>query len=190
MDATVKGKELGQYFTPRDIVKLMVKLANIEVNVNKVENVLDACCGSGGFLISAMSEMLEQKNNLVGLSNKEKSGIKKKIVEDSIVGIDAGSEPTIYRIARMNMYLHGDGGSHIYLADSLDKKIGQVGRPNLEIEEDILELRNMLLKKGNKFDVILSNPPFSMKILVIIKSKKKFLISTRFLKTIRVIILY
>ena len=163
LDATVRGKELGQYFTPRDIVKLMVKLANTEVNVNRVETVLDACCGSGGFLISAMSDMLEKADDLVGLSNTEKNGIKRKIIEDSIVGIDAGSEPQIYRIARMNMYLHGDGGSHIYLADSLDKRIGQVGRPNIEIEEDVLELRNMLLKKSNKFDVILSNPPFSMK---------------------------
>lgn len=163
LDATVRGKELGQYFTPRDIVKLMVKLANIEVSVNKVENVLDACCGSAGFLISAMSEMLERLNNLVGLSNKEKNEIKKKILENSIVGIDAGSEPPIYRIARMNMYLHGDGGSNIYLADSLNKKFGQVGRSSLEIDDEILELRDMILTNGKKFDVILSNPPFSMK---------------------------
>ena len=162
LDSTVRGEELGQYFTPRDIVKLMVSLANIEVRKNSTETVLDACCGSGGFLISAMNDMLEKAKNLVGLTNTELKELNKKIVDYSITGIDAGSEPPIYRIARMNMYLHGDGGSNIYFADSLDKRIGQVGKSNLELEEEIFELRKILIECNKKFDVILSNPPFSM----------------------------
>jgi type I restriction enzyme M protein len=64
LDATVRGPELGQFFTPRDVVKLMVELAGVHVSKNKIESVLDACCGSGGFLISAMSEMLAKQKKL------------------------------------------------------------------------------------------------------------------------------
>lgn len=163
LNATIRGKELGQYFTPRDIVNLMVQLADIQVNKDKIETVLDACCGSGGFLISAMNDMFKKVNGLVGLSNKEIEDMRKKIVNDSMLGIDAGTDPQIYRIARMNMYLHGDGGGNIYLADSLDKSISIVGRSDLEVEEELNELKEILITKNQKFDVILSNPPFSMR---------------------------
>ena len=163
LGATVRGKALGQYFTPRDIVDVMVQLADIEVTKKGAETVLDACCGSGGFLISAMTDMLEKSNRLVGLSSQERRNLERKIINRALVGIDAGSDPPIHRIARMNMYLHGDGGSNVYFADALDKRIGLVGKTDLELDEEIATLRDLLVKKGNNFDVILSNPPFSMK---------------------------
>ena len=163
LGATVRGKELGQYFTPRDIVDVIVQLADIEVTKKGTEMVLDACCGSGGFLISAMAEMLKKANQLAGLSSRDLHKLERTIVNHSLVGIDAGSDPPIHRIARMNMYLHGDGGSNIYFADALDKSIGLVGKTDLELDEEIAFLRDLLVKKGTDFDVILSNPPFSMK---------------------------
>jgi type I restriction enzyme M protein len=161
LDATVRGQELGQYFTPRDIVQLMAKIADPKVSKDRCDTVLDACSGSGGFLISAMLYMLGKAENLVGVSNTEKQKIKEKIRNEQIFGIDAGSDPQIYRIARMNMYLHGDGGSNIFFADSLNKSIGQIGRGSIEYDREIKELRKILAEK--KFDVILSNPPFSVK---------------------------
>lgn len=163
LDATVRGKELGQYFTPRDVVNLMVQLANPKVTKQDVDSVLDACCGSGGFLISAMSNMIKKANNLVGLTSTERSQLLNKIKTQSIFGIDAGSDPSIYRIARMNMYLHGDGGSNIYFADSLDKNLGQIGKSNIEYDEEMKQLRKMINVDEKKFDIILSNPPFSLK---------------------------
>jgi len=162
LDATVKGKELGQFFTPRDIVKLMVEIANIQVTKTKVDSVLDPCCGSGGFLISAMNQMLKKVNDLKRISKNERKTLKDKVVDECIVGIDAGSKPAIHRTARMNMYLHGDGGSSIYFADSLDKKIGLVSSSNLELEAEVAEIRNILVEDEKKFEVILSNPPFAM----------------------------
>ena len=114
LDATARGSELGQFFTPRDIVNLMVKLASINVSKSHVDTVLDACCGSGGFLIAAMNDMLGKCNSIAGLSNIDKSRIAKQIRDESLYGIDAGNAPPMYRIARMNMYLHGDGGSNIF----------------------------------------------------------------------------
>ena len=162
LDATVRGKDLGQFFTPRDIVQFMVDLADIQVSKSKVESVFDGCCGSGGFLITAMSNMRRKVDAIRGLSTLERTNLKKKIDNGSLLGIDAGSDPAIHRIARMNMYLHGDGGSNIYFADSINKNIGQVGPSGLEIDKEIEHLRKLLIDDEKKFDVILSNPPFSM----------------------------
>lgn len=163
LEATVRGKELGQFFTPRDIVRLMVELADVTVTKSRVDKVLDACCGSGGFLIQTLNRMTEKAKGIPGVSNKELEKLEKAIQRDSIYGIDAGSDPKIYRLARMNMYLHGDGGSNIYFADSLDKNIGAVGRKSVEYSKEMDEIRDLLISKRLRFDVILSNPPFSLK---------------------------
>lgn len=161
LDATIRGKDIGQFFTPRDIVNLMVNIADLNVSKSSNDNVLDACCGSGGFLIASMNDMLKKAEKIVGISNIEKEKIVRRIKEESIYGVDAGSDPAMYRIARMNMYLHGDGGSKIYHADSLNKHFGLVGSPTIEESIQLDELKN-LIDKGKKFDVILSNPPFSV----------------------------
>ena len=163
LEATARGPELGQFFTPRDIVNLMVRLASIKVTKNHVDRVLDACCGSGGFLISAMNEMQRNVDAIIGTSNLQKETLQKEIQNTSLYGIDAGSDPAIYRIARINMYLHGDGGSNIFFADALDKKLGQVGQSDIEENRQLNELRKKIIEDDTKFDIILSNPPFSMK---------------------------
>ena len=162
LDATIRGKDIGQFFTPRDIVELMVDLGNPKATKSHIDSVLDACCGSGGFLITSLQKMLQQIENIKGLSSKEREQLQNQVKTKSIYGIDAGSDPAMYKIARMNMYLHGDGGSNIYYADSLDKGIGRIGSENLEVDRQIEELRKMIIEKGKKFDLILSNPPFSL----------------------------
>ena len=160
--ATIRGKELGQFFTPRDIVRLMVGLADVQVTKTKVETVIDPCCGSGGFLIMVLRDMWDKVERLVGVSNIEVDRLKAKIADEALCGIDAGNNPPMWRIARMNMYLHGDGGSNVFFADSLDKAIGQVGPSSIEIEREVEDLRNMVVRQEKRFDVVLANPPFSM----------------------------
>ena len=46
LDATVRGKDIGQFFTPRDVVDLMVELGNPVASKDRTDFVLDACCGS------------------------------------------------------------------------------------------------------------------------------------------------
>ena len=45
LDATVRGKDIGQFVTPREIVDVMVQLADPTVKVDHIDSVLDACCG-------------------------------------------------------------------------------------------------------------------------------------------------
>lgn len=58
LNATVRGKELGQFFTPRSVVKYMSQAAGLRVRGDELPVVLDGCCGSGGFLIEAMAKLV------------------------------------------------------------------------------------------------------------------------------------
>jgi type I restriction enzyme M protein len=99
------GNDLGEYFTPRHIVKLMVELIDLRFG----ETIYDPCCGTGGFLIEAF------KN----IKNKCKSSKKNnKILENETV---FGREiSTTSRIAKMNMIIMGDGHNNIEQKDSLE----------------------------------------------------------------------
>ena len=157
LSATMRGKDLGQYFTPRTLVKLGVGLGRLE----PTDLILDGCCGTGGFLIDALSEMWRKVNSNASLSGRAKQQRRKTIAEEHIYGIDFAKSPNLAKIARLNMYLHGDGGSRIFNVDGLDREVrGEVSdSPEETTEKD--ELRKLGL--AGKFDVVLTNPPFSKK---------------------------
>lgn len=162
LSATMRGKELGQLFTPRTVVEFMTELAELKATLQHVDRVLDACCGTGGFLIEAMTVMSEKVKRNPTLSSLEKTNLIKKIREDHLFGIDFGKKPPVARIARINMYLHGDGGSRIYFADALGKQLRVDESLPPEVKDEREELRDLFVKKKLKFDVVLTNPPFSM----------------------------
>lgn len=161
LSATMRGQELGQYFTPRSIVEFTTQLAEPEANQDNVDKVLDACCGTGGFLIESLTEMRNQVRENQSLSSSEQGILLNTISNESIYGIDAGKEPLMAQIARINMYLHGDGGSRIYAMDALDKDVSATSAVTPDERLNVEEFRNGL-EDGLQFDVVLSNPPFSM----------------------------
>jgi len=165
LNATVRGKDLGQFFTPRGVVHYMVESASLKVNFdsnntmfNNIPLVMDGCCGSGGFLIDAMAIMTKQVNQNNKLTNRQKTLYIKEIQDNHLFGID--STDKIARISRLNMYLHGDGGSKIFKANSLDKEMLIDIGVQQEDKEAMIELQKYL--KELRFDVVLTNPPFSI----------------------------
>ena len=160
LNATVRGKELGQFFTPRSVVKYMTKSARLRIRHKQVPRVLDGCCGSGGFLIEALAELQYAIRQSKQLTNTEMEQLLTHLQTDSLYGIEANDE--IGRIARLNMYLHGDGGSRIYIADSLNKEMDEAEGIPGDRQEQFEQLRELFLDQKVRFDVILTNPPFSM----------------------------
>jgi type I restriction enzyme M protein len=67
----LRGSQLGQYFTPREVVRMMVELAGIRAIVLDLldsetkRRVLDPACGSGGFLIVGMQALLDEVDSLL-----------------------------------------------------------------------------------------------------------------------------
>jgi len=163
--ATMRGQELGQYFTPRSIVKLMTRLGKPVASRDKIERVLDGCCGTGGFLIEALTEMRRQIYENNSLTNIKRTDLLNEVANEAIFGIDAGQDPPLVKIARINMYLHGDGGSRVYMADGLRKTPVPSGT-DAEVKQEVLELKKALAGSKEsgplRFDLALTNPPFSM----------------------------
>lgn len=160
LNAVLRGKDLGQYFTPRSVVKLATKLARLRASRDHVDVVLDACCGTGGFLIEALSNMWAGLDGNASLTAEERQSLKKRVAEESIFGVDIARDPALARIARINMYLHGDGGSRIYQLDALDKGLRDLDNDSLEIQGEKTEFRT-IARPGGFADVVLTNPPFA-----------------------------
>lgn len=163
LNSTLRGKALGQYFTPRSVVKLASGLARLRSTPDHTDRVLDACCGTGGFLIEALALMWAQINANQSLSSAERENLRATVATQSLFGIDVARDPALARIARINMYLHGDGGSSIYQLDALDKKIRNSTTDGPEIQREKTELRDRISGSpgGGFADVVLTNPPFA-----------------------------
>ncbi len=173
LNATMRGASLGQYFTPRSIVLLGTLLADLKVSENHIDKVLDGSCGTGGFLIEALTIMRNKVRDNKSYSREKKDELIGRISNECMYGIDAAKDPNLSRIARINMYLHGDGGSHIYYGDGLEKNIEVDKSENRIIQSETEDMKKFM--KPNSFDVVTTNPPFSMWYELTDESQKKVL---------------
>jgi type I restriction enzyme M protein len=136
-ESTASGNDLGEYFTPRHIVKTMVRLANPQIG----EKVYDPFCGTGGLLIESFrhiwNSMPRTPSTIKQLRNK------------TIYGNEITNTA---RITKMNMILAGDGHSNINMADSLANPVDNL--------YDVV-LTNMpysqKTKHSNKYDIPSNN---------------------------------
>jgi len=110
-NVTNGNKDLGEYYTPRHIVKTIVNLVAPKLG----QKVYDPFCGTGGFLL----ECFKYLSNNSDMSDQD---IRRKIKSDSIFGSEITSTA---RIAKMNMILFGDGHSNINQGDSLENPIDE-----------------------------------------------------------------
>jgi len=154
--ATLKGKKLGQYFTPRPLVKLMLSLGHQEQIVNSILagnpfKVIDPACGTCGFLVYAMNVCLKEIENRVAsgeIHPQLAEDLVKKIKEETFYGVDA--HEGIACSGKMNMVIAGDGHNNVRWSDSLklDKFIPSYqGRDGKEISDGLAHL-------------LFTNPPF------------------------------
>ncbi len=152
--ATLKGKKLGQYFTPRPLVKLMVHLGGYEQIVNNLMHgmpfkQIDPACGTGGFLVYAMNlciQDVEERLKKNEIHSSLATELIKKLKEDTFYGVDA--HEGIACSAKMNMIIAGDGHNNIRCADSLKE------------EKLILDYNNSENETCNQGHLLLTNPPF------------------------------
>ena len=107
-----KKSESGQIFTPEHITNFIYRI----LEVNKDDRVLDATCGSGGFLVKAMANMIQESGG--SETNKAKE-IKKK----QLYGIEFDRE--IYALACANMLIHKDGKTNLEQMDARTEQAGE-----------------------------------------------------------------
>lgn len=95
-----KKSEAGQIFTPEHITSFMYRLIGVTEN----DYVADLCCGSGGFLVKAMSNMIQESG---GYGTKKARDIRK----NHLFGIEFDKE--IFALACANMLIHKDGKTNL-----------------------------------------------------------------------------
>ncbi len=129
-----KRNDGGQFFTPREVIRVMVKVIDPQVG----QTIYDPACGTGGFLAQAYEYM------------KAKPGISGQDIEilkhDTFYGRE--KDNTVYPIALANLVLHGIDYPNLWHGNTLTLQ---------EVYGDLFQTAPQL------FDVILTNPPFGGK---------------------------
>lgn len=120
----------GQYFTPRALIDVMVRLMQPEAG----EIIEDPACGTGGFLIATNLHMKAETDDYFTLSPKQQAFQ----IQDALRGIE--NVPDTYRLLLMNLYLHSIDPNNVVLGDTLSPTGAGAQFKNA--------------------DLILTNPPF------------------------------
>ncbi len=162
--------EKGQYFTPRHVIDMAVKM----LAPTSKDFIIDTAAGSCGFLLHAMQYVWDKE------LNKEKWGesydVKQKdYAEKRLFGIDF--DPRSVKIGKAMMLIAGDGKTNVTYANSLDSEIWSEEakarfRPFLQTFKNPEEnRRNQERMQDFNFDIVLTNPPFAGEIKGIILNK-------------------
>lgn len=150
-----KGKK-GQYFTPRHVIDMCVKM----LNPRDHEYVIDTAAGSCGFTVHTIFHVWGNEFTAEG-PNKWQA----EYASEKVYGIDF--DPRSVKIAKALNLIAGDGRSNVYRANSLDPKLWDESvraglksrlRKLADPERDKWNRENM---RFFDFDVLLTNPPFA-----------------------------
>jgi len=142
-------KGAGQYFTPRVVIRSIVKCIRPDFRRSPDYTVHDPACGTGGFLIGAFEWIMKETDNGSKLTVKDRE----RLVKNTFSGMD--NVQNTRRLALMNCYLH-ELETTIYYGDSLGEG------PHV----------------GKRYNVILTNPPFGTRGAGGAPSRDDFLVTT------------
>ena len=145
----LKGGQ-GQFFTPRNVVKMMVDI----LDPNDEDLIIDPACGSGGFLIESLRHIwkkLDLEGEKYQWSKANLQEEKMEVALNKIRGLDKDS--FLAKVAKAYMAVIGDGKSGIFCEDSLEVPKNWQDKTRLKVDL-------------GKFSILLTNPPFGSKIPV------------------------
>jgi type I restriction enzyme M protein len=145
----LRGSE-GQFFTPRNVVKLVVEILDPQPN----ERIIDPACGSGGFLISSLEHVWQKlKTQQVAKGWTDKQLFKREVEVSTEYFRGIEKDAFLAKVCKAYMALVGDGRGGVFCANSLNRS------------EDWPDALREKVKIGT-FHVVMTNPPFGSKIVV------------------------
>jgi type I restriction enzyme M protein len=145
--AASEGKKgAGQYFTPRILIKSIVRCVKPDPRAHNDFTVCDPACGTGGFLMCSYEWLMEQTGAAIDRS------LARRLKSKTYYGQELVERPR--RLALMNLYLHGL-------------------EPQIKLGDSLYEAPD-----SQRFDVILTNPPFGTKGANQVPDRDDFTIAT------------
>ncbi len=169
MSKAQKG-EKGQYFTPRYVIDMCVKMMNPTIN----DKIIDTACGSSGFTVHSIFKVWKEIRLSKGLepgedfTASERTNDERDFVRDNVFAIDF-DEKTV-RVARTLNLIAGDGQTNVLHLNTLDySRWGEVIKQedwNDTYNEGFKKLKKLQPKGSNdfskfNFDLVMANPPFA-----------------------------
>ena len=127
-------KGAGQYFTPREAIRAIVRCMKPDIRENKEFTIHDPACGTAGFLIGAYEWIMKETKEGAELKREDRERLLKKTFSGSEIVLETK------RLALMNLYLH-EIEADIFFIDSLTEGT----------------------HVGKRYDCVLTNPPFGTK---------------------------
>ena len=136
------AKDTGEHFTPREIIRIMVDLMEIDFDpatATKAVSIYDPACGTGGMLSIAKEHLLDKASTDAEVKN----------IEDLVLLNGQEYLGSNYAVCKADMILKGEAHINIHHGNSLIPDIS-----TLEDDGDFHE--------GQHFEYMLSNPPFGV----------------------------
>jgi type I restriction enzyme M protein len=161
---TFKGKDLGQFFTPREVVRFMLDLARDEpdravLDLEKGEKCLDAVAGSGGFLIAVFEDLYKHLPSPAEGEAKRKQ-LLLRLCQETIFACEI--EEKAARLGKLNLIIHaGDRESarHIQQNYLYNDEYGGLS-PDIRFTVDFGDGPRTHVIGPSTIDLVLTNPPF------------------------------
>lgn len=165
-------QEAGQYFTPVPIAQFIIKSLPLDsIMAEKLSRkdgeilpyMIDYAAGSGHFITEFMHEIQDIINDCDNSKYIEET--RKHLVNwqnchfdwatDYVYGIE--KDYRLVKVGKVGCYLHGDGLANVILSDGLANFCN-----NKEYKGKLRKLTNDGQKDNQQFDIVLSNPPYSV----------------------------
>lgn len=169
--ANLRG-DRGEFFTPRNVMAMVVEMINPTIE----EKVLDSSCGTGGFLVTAMTYTMKQLKTEfekeTGKLKSEWNDFEKKAFQDKISDMAMNNyfgfdiNPDLVKATKMNMVMNNDGSGNILQNNSLLQPHEWTDDFKTRLSAALQIDKKTLINKDSigYFDVIVTNPPFGSKI--------------------------
>ncbi|NJM41598.1 MAG: N-6 DNA methylase [Anaerolineae bacterium] len=162
--------EKGQYFTPRWVIDMCVKMLNPKLH----ETLIDTACGSAGFTMHSIFHVWRELARSRGrsgthlLTATERTVQERDYVQDKVFAIDFDEKSV--RVARCLNLIAGDGQSNVLHLNTLDWKRWDEWFKQEDWHDTYYDgwrkMKKLMAGRGNdyrqfKFDVLMANPPFA-----------------------------
>ena len=161
---TFKGVDLGQFFTPREVVRFMMDIVRDNpdepvLSLEDKQRMLDACAGSGGFITAVYEDLYRHLMSTNGDPRKRKR-LLERLARETIFACEV--EEKAARLGKLNEIIHAidpDSAKCLHQNYYFNKEYGGL-KPEIRFTVDFGDGSKEQKIGPGSIDLVMTNPPF------------------------------